>query len=92
MNILILGAGQVGRRGRGWWRAILDQYGADDVLIPTVELRRSYPGGPIVGVQIENEYHPGQGGIEHMQTLLQLAHAYDQATGWVKKRPPSLLG
>jgi hypothetical protein len=47
---LLMNAGQVGRNGRGWWRAILDQYGADDVLIPTVELRRSYPGGPIVGV------------------------------------------
>ncbi|KAI1690858.1 hypothetical protein DdX_22264 [Ditylenchus destructor] len=47
---LLMNAGQVGRRGRGWWRAILDQYGANDVLIPTVELRRSYPGGPIVGV------------------------------------------
>ena len=23
---------------------------------------------------------------------LQLAHAYDEATGWVAKRPPSLLG
>lgn len=47
---LLMNAGQVARRGRGWWRTILDQYGADDVLIPTVELRRSYPGGPIVGV------------------------------------------
>lgn len=47
---LLMNAGQVGRNGRGWWRAILDQYGADDVLIPTVELRRTYPGGPIVGV------------------------------------------
>lgn len=47
---LLMNAGQVARNGRGWWRAILDQYGADDVLIPTVELRRSYPGGPIVGV------------------------------------------
>lgn len=47
---LLMNAGQVARNGRGWWRAILDQYGADDVLIPTVELRRTYPGGPIVGV------------------------------------------
>lgn len=47
---LLMNAGQVARRGRGWWRSILDQYGADDVLIPAVELRRSYPGGPIVGV------------------------------------------
>ena len=23
---------------------------------------------------------------------LQLAHAYDEATGWVAKRPPPLLG
>ena len=29
-------------------------------------------GGPIVGVQIENEYHPGRGGIEHMNQLLQM--------------------
>ena len=47
---LLMNAGQAARRGRGWWRAILDQYGAEDVLIPTVELRRSYPGGPILGV------------------------------------------
>lgn len=47
---LLMNAGQIARRGRGWWRSILDQYGADDVLIPTAELRRSYPGGPIIGV------------------------------------------
>lgn len=47
---LLMNAGQVARRGRGWWRAIIDQYGASDVLIPTVELRRTFPGGPIVGV------------------------------------------
>lgn len=47
---LLMNAGQVGRRGRGWWRAIIDQYGASDVLIATVELRRTFPGGPIVGV------------------------------------------
>ncbi len=45
-------------------------------------------GGPIAGVQIENEYHPGKGGLEHMQTLLQLAHEagidapFYTATGW----------
>lgn len=47
---LLMNAGQAGRRGRGWWRAIIDQYGAADVLVPSVELRRSYPGGPIVGI------------------------------------------
>jgi hypothetical protein len=43
---LLLNAGQVGRRGRGWWRMILDQYGASDIIVPEVDLRRLYPGGP----------------------------------------------
>lgn len=51
---LLMNAGQVARRGRGWWRGVIDQYGAADVLVPTVELRRSYPGGPIVGVFTAN--------------------------------------
>ncbi|MDN4632701.1 heavy-metal-associated domain-containing protein [Sphingomonas sp. PsM26] len=46
---LLLNLGQTERRGRGWWRVVLDQYGATDVLIPTVSLRREWPGGPIVG-------------------------------------------
>ncbi len=46
---LLLNAGQIGRPGRGWWRTIIDQYGAQDILIPVVKLSRSYPGGPIVG-------------------------------------------
>ncbi|ANC88033.1 MAG: heavy-metal-associated domain-containing protein [Sphingomonas aquatilis] len=47
---LLLNAGQIGRPGRGWWRTIIDQYGASDILIPVVRLYRSYPGGPIIGV------------------------------------------
>jgi hypothetical protein len=43
---LLLNLPQARRRGRGWWRMILDQYGASDVLIPEVTLRRLYPGGP----------------------------------------------
>ncbi len=46
-------------------------------------------GGPIIGVQLENEYHPGgNGGVPHMQRLLQLAKAagitapFYSATGW----------
>ena len=46
---LLLNAGQMGRRSRGWWRALLDQYGASDVLIPEVELKRAFPGGPAFG-------------------------------------------
>lgn len=47
---LLLNVGQTGRRGRGWWRTILDQYGASDVVMPEARLYRSYPGGPVVGV------------------------------------------
>ena len=47
---LLLNAGQVGRPGRGWWRAILDQYGASDLLMPTARLSRQWPGGPVIGV------------------------------------------
>lgn len=46
MDPLLLNAAQTGRRSRGWWAAILDQYGALDVLIPEVELHRAFPGGP----------------------------------------------
>ena len=44
---ILLNAGQTGRRGRLWWRVLLDQYGAADVVIPIVRLERAYPGGPI---------------------------------------------
>lgn len=47
---MLLNAGQVLRRGRNWWRSVLDQYGAADVLIAEVQVRREYPGGPIIGI------------------------------------------
>jgi hypothetical protein len=46
---LLLNAAQVGRRSRGWWRALLDQYGASDVIMPEVQLKHAYPGGPAIG-------------------------------------------
>ena len=49
MDPLLLNLGQARRRGRGWWRMILDQYGAADIVVPEVELRRLYPGGPAIG-------------------------------------------
>jgi hypothetical protein len=49
-DALLINAGQIGRRGRGWWRDVLDQYGAQDVLVAEVQLRHDYPGGPITGV------------------------------------------
>ena len=48
-DTLLLNSGQIGRRGRVWWRVILDQYGAADVLIPIARVEYSYPGGPIKG-------------------------------------------
>jgi len=47
---LLLNQAQTRRRGRGWWRMLLDQYGAADIVVPEVELRRIYPGGPAVGI------------------------------------------
>lgn len=46
---LLLNAAQAGRRDRVWWRALLDNYGAADLLIPTVRLERQWPGGPVIG-------------------------------------------
>lgn len=46
---LLLNAAQTGRRGRLWWRVLLDQYGAADVVIPIARLERQYPGGPVIG-------------------------------------------
>ncbi len=48
-DTLLINAGQTGRRGRVWWRVILDQYGAADVLTPIARVEYSYPGGPIKG-------------------------------------------
>jgi hypothetical protein len=47
---MVLNFAQTRRRGRGWWRMLLDQYGAADIIVPEVELRRLYPGGPAIGV------------------------------------------
>lgn len=49
-DALLLDHGQVGRPGRGWWRNLLAQYGASDILIPTVRLYRQWPGGPVIGI------------------------------------------
>ncbi len=37
---------QVDRPGRGWWRNIIDLYGAADILVAQVQFQRLYPGGP----------------------------------------------
>jgi hypothetical protein len=43
---LLINAAQTSRRGRGWWRNLLDLYGASDILIAEVQLQHSFPGGP----------------------------------------------
>lgn len=43
---LLINAAQVDRPGRTWWRNLLDTYGAADILVAEVQVRRLYPGGP----------------------------------------------
>jgi hypothetical protein len=43
---LLINAAQTARPGRGWWRNILDIYGAADILVAEVNIQRLYPGGP----------------------------------------------
>ena len=46
---LLLNYGQINRRSRTWWRTVLDQYNAADVIVPIVSLEHQYPGGPVTG-------------------------------------------
>jgi hypothetical protein len=46
---LLLNVAQTRRPGRTWWRMLLDQYGAADVVVAEVHLRRLWPGGPAIG-------------------------------------------
>ena len=43
---MLVNAAQIVRPGRGWWRNIIDLYGAADILVAEVQLQRAYPGGP----------------------------------------------
>jgi hypothetical protein len=43
---LLINAAQTRRPGRGWWRNILDLYGAANILVAEVRVDRIYPGGP----------------------------------------------
>lgn len=46
-DTLLLNPMQAGRGERRWWRVVLDQYGAADVVMPEVRITRQWPGGPI---------------------------------------------
>jgi hypothetical protein len=43
---MLINASQTARPGRGWWRNLIDMYGASDILVAEVQLQRLYPGGP----------------------------------------------
>jgi len=45
---LLVNAAQAERPGRGWWRNIIDLYGAADIVIAQVRLHRPFPGGPAI--------------------------------------------
>lgn len=45
---LLVNAAQIRRPGRGWWRNIVDYYGAADLLFAEVRVHRLYPGGPAI--------------------------------------------
>lgn len=46
---MLINAAQADRRGRGWWRNLIDLYGAADILVAEVQVQRLYPGGPARG-------------------------------------------
>ena len=54
---LLVNAAQTNRPGRGWWRNVLDLYGAANILVAEARLQRLYPGGPVKG-QFEGYFGP----------------------------------
>ena len=60
---LLITYGQAGRRSRTWWRNVLDQFGASDVLFAIADLKHQYPGGPVRG-QFTARYGPDNTLIE----------------------------
>ena len=63
---LLVNAAQTKRPGRGWWRNIIDLYGAADILVAEASLHRLYPGGPAVARFIGRHGPDGEilGGFE----------------------------
>ena len=103
---LLLNAAQSRRPGRGWWRLLLDQYGAADVIVPEVYLHRLYPGGPATALFVARAGPDGRilgrvqlrasGGASVARLLdegvRRLDQIYTQALGADLLRPdPSLI-
>jgi len=57
---MLINAGQAIRPGRGWWRNLLDSYGANDILIAEAMVHRSYPGGPATATFVARHGPDGQ--------------------------------
>lgn len=81
---LLVTAGQAGRRSRAWWRTVLDQFGASDVIMPTARLERQWPGGPIKGTftarygpdnQVLESFELTAAGPDKLPAMLNLAVA-----------------
>jgi hypothetical protein len=78
---LLLTYGQVGRRSRTWWRNVLDQFGASDVLVAIADLDYSYPGGPVKGT-FTARYGPDS---EFLQTFTMTAPSQDALPAMLDK-------
>lgn len=103
---LLLTAGQVDRRSRSWWRNILDQFGAADVIMPLARLERQWPGGPVHGTFTarygpDNRFlggfslsAPNEEALPAMlqQAIVRLDRIYTQALGAGLLQPDPTLG
>jgi len=102
---LILTAGQPGRRSRLWWRNVLDQFGAADVISPVARLERQWPGGPVKGTFTarygpDNKFlesftltAPGEDGVPKMlnEALVRIDLVYRRALAEGLLRPDPTL-
>lgn len=103
---MLLNAAQTGRRSRNWWRVLLDQYGAADVVVPIARLDYAWPGGPVTG-RFSARYGPDNAligtftlrasnasGVQEMidQAIQRIDGLYTQALNDGTLRPdPSLI-
>jgi hypothetical protein len=102
---LLLTYGQTTRRSRTWWRNVLDQFGASDVLIAIADLKHQYPGGPVQGTFTarygpDNTFlgsftmtAPSQAALPQMlgQAVLRMNALYEQALADGKLKPDPTL-
>ena len=78
---LMLNYGQVQRRSRAWWRTILDQFGAADVLVPVAKLEYQWPGGPVRG-EFTARYGPDS---RVLDSFTMLANSSDQLPAMLER-------